>query len=265
MTSIEPLTKLGRRLESMTRKALYDYKMLEGVTRLGIALSGGKDSLSMLHLLKVIMGRGFPDLDIIAFHVSGEFSCGAGVHEGFLRSFCDALGVKLVVRESTQKLETLECYSCSRERRRLLFGAMHEHGVDTIAFGHHRDDNAQTALMNLFHKASFEGLQPTITMHAYGVRIIRPLIYVSEDDIRTFAQQRGYARTMCRCPVGQNSLRHQTETLLADTEGMYPNIRANVSMAALRHGTKKALLKPPKKTVTSGNIDTELIQDRDND
>lgn len=235
-----PWTGLGKKLESTVRKALFDYKMVEGVSKIGIALSGGKDSLALLFLLKAISGRGFPELEIHAIHVHGAFSCGAGVNLNYLRGICDQLGVNFTTKEATQKLETLECYSCSRERRRLLFDAAKEAGVSTIAFGHHRDDNAQTVLMNLLHKAEFAGNLPKIHMRDYGVTIIRPLIYVAEQDIRTFAQQHGFARIMCRCPVGQDSMRRQVDKLLEDILHLFPNARENIAQAGLQYGSDKA-------------------------
>lgn len=235
-----PWTQLGKHLESTLRKALYDFEMLKDVSKLAIALSGGKDSLTLLFLLKAISGRGFPPLDLYAIHVSGEFSCGAGVNEDYLRGICDALEIPFLRRESTQKLEKLECYSCSRERRRLLFEAAKSVGATTIAFGHHRDDNAQTILMNLLHKAEFAGNLPKITMQEYGVTIIRPLIYIAEQDIRTFAQQQGFARIVCRCPVGQNSLRKKTDQLLDEIEQIFPNTRENIAKAGLMYGSQKA-------------------------
>ena len=117
-----PWTGLGKRLESTVRRALFDFKMLDGVSKVAVALSGGKDSLTLLFFLKAISGRGFPELEIHALHVSGEFSCGAGVDEEYLRAVCDRLGVGFSSLTSKQKLETLECYSCSRERRGLLLG-----------------------------------------------------------------------------------------------------------------------------------------------
>lgn len=235
-----PWSGLGKRLESTIRKALFDYQMLSDVTKVAVALSGGKDSLALLFMLKAISGRGFPNWDIYAIHVNGEFSCGSGVNQDYLRGICEQLGVTFIVCESTQKLEDLECYSCSRERRRLLFEAAKNVGVDTIAFGHHRDDNAQTVLMNLLHKAEFAGALPKIHMREYGITIIRPLIYVAENDIRTFAQQQGFMRTMCRCPVGQKSMRKKVESLLTEIEALYPNARENISQAGLLYGSDKA-------------------------
>lgn len=236
-----PWTRLGKKLESTMRKALFDFHMLEGVSKIAVALSGGKDSLCLLFLLKAISGRGFPELDIHAIHVNGEFSCGAGVNLDYLRGICDRLQVNFIVRESTQKLESLECYSCSRERRRLLFEAAKNVGVETIAFGHHRDDNAQTVLMNLLHKGEFAGNLPKLPMREYGVTILRPLIYVAESDIRTFAQQHGFMRLMCRCPVGQNSMRKKVEIILSELEATYPNARENIARAGLIYGSDKAL------------------------
>ena len=80
-------------------------------------------------------------------------------------------------------------------------------GATTIAFGHHQDDSAQTLLLNLLHKAEFAGNLPKVPMHDYGITIIRPMIYVDEDSLRTFAKQYGFARITCQCPVGQKSKR----------------------------------------------------------
>lgn len=237
-----PWNGLGKRLESTFRKALFDFKMLDNVSKIAIALSGGKDSLTLLFLLKAISGRGFPSLDIHAIHVNGEFSCGSGVNQDYLKDICDQIGVNFIVRESTQKLETLECYSCSRERRRLIFEAAKSVGAETIAFGHHRDDNTQTILMNLLHKGEFAGNLPKIHMREYGVTIIRPLIYIAEQDIRTFAQQQGFARITCRCPVGQKSMRKQVEQAIQELEHLFPNVRENIARAGIVYGSQKASL-----------------------
>ena len=134
----------------------------------------------------------------------------------------------------------MQCYSCSRERRRLIFNAAKEVGATTIAFGHHRDDHVQTLLMNLLHKAEFAGNLPKIFMKDYGVTLIRPLIYITEQEIRTFAKQQGFARVMCRCPVGQNSMRRQTERLVQEIEHLFPNARENIAKAGLIYGSQKA-------------------------
>jgi len=235
-----PWNQRGKKLESMIRKALFEYRMLEGAERLAIALSGGKDSLTLLFMLKAILGRGFPALDLYAIHIDGEFSCGASLQANYLRSICDTLDVPFLVRTSTQKRETLECYSCSRERRGLIFDAAKSVGAPIIAFGHHRDDNAQTILLNLLHKGEFAGNLPRLEMIDYGVTLIRPLIYVPEKEIRHFAKEKGFARASCQCPVGQNSMRKKVDRLLDELEPLFPNVRANLSQAGLLYGSDKA-------------------------
>ncbi|MBB65050.1 MAG: tRNA 2-thiocytidine(32) synthetase TtcA [Waddliaceae bacterium] len=233
-------SQLGRRLESLVRKALYDFHLAKDCKRMAVALSGGKDSLTLLYLLHAISGYGFPPFELVAIHVSGEFSCGAGIQPEYLSGICESLGVPLVFRESTQTLDTLECYSCSRERRKLLFDAAKEHGCDRIAFGHHRDDNAQTLLLNLLHKAEFAGNLPMVHMQNYEMTITRPLIYCSESDIRTFSKANGFARILCRCPVGQNSKRKQVDQLMDEMEEFFPNVRTNLAQASLQYGSEKA-------------------------
>src|SRR5262249_12305066 len=136
-----PWTKLGRKLESMCRKAVYEFELLKDVKKVAVALSGGKDSLSLLYLLKAISGRGLQEFELCAVHVGGAFSCGAGVSEGFLRGICRELGIEFLSCVSKQEREKLECYSCSRERRSLIFEAAKKAGAGTVAFGHHRDDS----------------------------------------------------------------------------------------------------------------------------
>jgi tRNA(Ile)-lysidine synthase TilS/MesJ len=236
-----PWTKLGGKLESMCRKAIYEFDLLKDVKKLAIALSGGKDSLSLLYLLKAISGRGLPELKLYAIHVQGLFSCGAGVSEGFLRGICHELGVTFLTCSSRQEKENLECYSCSRERRTLIFEAAKKVEATTVAFGHHRDDSVQTLLMNLLHKGEFAAMLPKVPMHDYGVTIIRPFIYVSEEEIQEFAKMYGFNRIVCQCPVGQNSMRKRTKDLIASFEKEFPNARDNLSSASLQYGSQKAL------------------------
>jgi len=241
-----PWSGLGKRLESCVRKALFDFNMLETASRLAIAVSGGKDSMSLLFLLKAIIGRGFPHVDLYAIHITGPYSCGASIDTNYLHAICEALEITFITRPSTQQRETLACYPCSRERRKLLFEAAKSVGANIIALGHHRDDNAQTLMLNLFHKGEFAGMLPKITMHNFGITIIRPLIYATEADLNTFAQQYNFARAVCRCPMGQNSMRKKVNALLHEIQHTFPNIRNNLALASLTYGSEKANTDPGK-------------------
>ncbi|MCH9632119.1 MAG: tRNA-cytidine(32) 2-sulfurtransferase [Chlamydiae bacterium] len=235
-----PWMKLGRKLESKVRKALYEYQLVDGVKHLGIALSGGKDSLTLLYMLAAIRGQGAPDFKITAFHVTGDFSCGASIQPPFLKPICKELEVKLVVLNQAATSDKTSCYPCSRERRKLIFDAAKKNGVETIAFGHHRDDSAQTLLMNLFHKGEFAANLAKIHMKNYGITIVRPLIFISEQEIIDFSKTYNFNRVVCRCPIGQDSMRKKTDDLLRYIEKIFPEARSNLASAGRVYGSDKA-------------------------
>lgn len=234
-----PFSKVGRKIESQTRKALYEFDLIES-PKIAIALSGGKDSLTLLFMLKAISSRGFLPLELRAIHVSGEFSCGAGVADSYLKQLCDKAEVPLSILHSPQADGPTGCYSCSRERRRLIFQEAKKHGFHQIAFGHHRDDSIETLLLNLFHKGEFAANLAKVPMHHFGLTIIRPLIFVSEELIRAFAEHQGFLRFMCQCPIGATSKRRDVKNLLDSLEADFPNVRHNLSLAALNYGSDKA-------------------------
>jgi len=239
-TARPPWTALGRKLESCCRKALYEFSLLEKEGPIALALSGGKDSLTLLFLLRAILGRGFPEKKLIAIHASGAFSCGAAVQKNYLESICEELGVEFRSIAVEGSIENLECYSCSRRRRNAIFSAAKDMGAKIIAFGHHKDDLAETLLLNVLHKGEFAGMLPKVCMKKYGVTIVRPLIYANEAEIRKFAEMYGFARITCQCPVGAKSKRRKVKNLISEMEEFFPNAGKNLAHASLLHGLQKA-------------------------
>lgn len=242
----DPPSKIEKKLESLVRKALYTFNMVES-TPLAIALSGGKDSLTMLYMLKKISGLGFKKIPMKAIYVDGEFSCGPSVAKSHIETFCKELDIPLYTLQSKITKQSLNCYSCSRERRSLIFRKAKELGCKEIAFGHHKDDVLQTLLLNLFHKGEFAGQLAKIPMHDYGITIIRPLYYVLESQILTFAKQKDFFRLMCMCPVGATSKRNEVKEIIKDLEKKFPNIKTNLFLSLQESGSDKALKKHPLK------------------
>lgn len=227
-------------IEKKIRKAILQYDLIPEEGRIAVALSGGKDSLTLLHLLHQISGRGLKHFELIAIHIQGVFSCGAGVDLSYLQKICDSMGIPLVVKTSPLTKENLSCYPCSRVRRNLLFEAAKEQGYSTLALGHHRDDNIQTLLMNLLHKGEFAGNLPKLHMVHYGITLIRPLILVAEASIRAYAQEKGFARITCQCPIGAQSMRRKVADLIEEMEVLFPHVKENLSHASLIYGSEKA-------------------------
>jgi tRNA(Ile)-lysidine synthase TilS/MesJ len=240
-----PWTGLGKKLEGAVRKALYSFSLLDNVSKIAVAVSGGKDSMTLLFLLHAISGKGFPPFEIVCLHVDGEFGCGANIGKELLVSACKELQIPLFSQPMSGKPSS--CYTCARKRRSLLFDMARHEGCSTIAFGHHRDDNVQTLLMNLCHKGEFAGMLPKIDMIKYGVTIIRPLILIEEKLIKAFAQHYGFLRRVCQCPIGTNSLRKRIDIAIDSLEALYPHVRANLARSALEYGSKKALSIEPFK------------------
>ncbi len=254
MTAFAPIASppwplLGRQIESKIRKALHEYEMIQKGETISVALSGGKDSLALLYFLHALRGRGLPFFDLIAIHVKGRFSCGAGVSVPFLERICQALKIPFFIEESFLKEESLECYSCSRERRKLLFEKAKKEGSCKIAFGHHFDDSNQTLLLNLLHKAEFEPIQPKIFMYNFGVTVLRPLIFVEEEKLIRFAQHYGFQRVTCQCPYGQNSHRKKTKDLIKKLEEVFPNTSQNLFLAGKKLNRGKALIPSLRKEI----------------
>jgi tRNA(Ile)-lysidine synthase TilS/MesJ len=232
----------GKYLEKLIRKALYDFHLLDDSTAIAVALSGGKDSLTLLLMLNHILGKGFIKKDLHAIFVSTPFSCGASINQNLLQNVCNQIKVNFIplsINPNIQ-LENLDCYKCSRLRRSLIFKQAKELNISHIAFGHHQDDNIQTAILNLLQKGTFEGMLPKIYMQKYAVTIIRPLIYIKEKDIINFANNSGFMRQMCQCPLGQTSKRKDASNLIITAEELFPQIRHNLSSAILKYGSQKA-------------------------
>ncbi len=94
-----PWTLLGKGIESRVRKAIKEFNLLDDANSVAVALSGGKDSLTLLYMLKAIIGKGVPDAKLYAIHVDGEFSCGAGISGSYLKGICKEMDIPLIVKE----------------------------------------------------------------------------------------------------------------------------------------------------------------------
>lgn len=236
-----PFKGNGKNIESKIRKAIKEFSMLSDVKSLAIALSGGKDSLCLLYMLNAINGKGFEKINLSAIHIDGDYSCGASFDKNYLNDICKSLDIKLYTSELKNNLKILDCYECARKRRKLMFEIAKKNDIDTIAFGHHKDDNIQTLLLNLFHKAEFEGMMPKIKFTRFGITIIRPLIFVEEKDIIEFAKQNNILKIFCKCPVGQTSKRKAVKNIIENIENEFPNVKTNLSKSSFVYSFKKAL------------------------
>ena len=227
---------LERQRERLTRrfhKACADYNLIADGDHILIGLSGGKDSLLLTELLGRRAKIYKPRFTVTALHVRVK-ERDYQTDLSYLESFCQQAGVPLIVRDTEigespkSQISNLkspianECFLCSWYRRKTLFNVAQELGCNKIAFGHHRDDVAQTLLMNLIYQGAFATMPPILQLDKMPLQIIRPLCLIDEADIVTYAAMRDYQKQAKLCPFEHVSSREKVKDLLAQIKALNP-------------------------------------------
>ena len=157
--------KLEKKILSRLQKAIYDYRLIEDGDRLLVGLSGGKDSLCLLHLLAMRQRIHKPRFTVEALHIRME-NINYESDLSYLEDFCEGRGVKFHVVTTSFDAHTdhrkSPCFLCSWNRRKQLFQMAQQLGCNKIALGHHADDIIHTAMMNLYFQGSFSTM-PTMS------------------------------------------------------------------------------------------------------
>jgi len=214
------LTKLGRYISTRIGKAIADYNLIEDKDRILVAVSGGKDSLSMLKLLNERRRWAPIDYELFAVHIETDFRCAGCVHTKSLKKIFEDSGIpyhfeKIKVRDGKKKVS---CFWCSWNRRKALFTLAEKHGCTKIAFGHHQDDITETLLLNMFYHGEFSAMNPRQELFGGKIVIIRPLCYVEEDVIKKFAKESKFPSQLCRCPNAKVSKRRMMKEFIAKVQ-----------------------------------------------
>ena len=212
-----PLTRTGRVISGRIGKAIGDHSLIEDGDKILVGVSGGKDSLTLLKLLKARQSWAPVRFDILAAHVRSDFSCGSAEQEKMMVRCFQDWGVKSVFSEIRvlDDNQQTSCFWCSWNRRKALFELAEQTGCRKLALAHHKDDIIETVLMNLFFKGDVSGMQPRQEMFGGALTIIRPLCYVEEHLTRTFAREYRFLNDNDPCPFGVDSQRQRMKSLIA--------------------------------------------------
>ena len=227
------LEKQRERLTKRFHKACADYGLIADGDHILIGLSGGKDSLLLTELLGRRAQIYVPRFKVTALHVRVR-ERDYHTDLSYLQSFCDEAKVPLLVRDvsipdtppqkengKTREIDN-PCFLCSWFRRKELFNVAQEIGCNKIAFGHHRDDIAQTLLMNLIFQGAFATMPPMLQMDKMPLQLIRPLCLIDEADIISYAAMRSYRKQTKLCPFEHVSSREKVKTLLDQIKALNP-------------------------------------------
>ena len=217
--------KLYKRIEKQFGRATLGYSMFEDGDRILVALSGGKDSLTLLQLLAARSRIFKPRIEIVAAHVT-MVNIPYKADKEYLKCFCQSLGVELHIIESGFDASTdtrkSPCFLCSWNRRKALFTVAKEQGCNKIALGHHMDDILETLLMNITFQGAFSTMPPRLVMNKFDMTIIRPMCLVHESDLEELAAIRGFRKQIKNCPYENDSNRKAMKELLAHLETLNP-------------------------------------------
>ncbi len=208
---------IARYLLKSVNRAVREFEMLADGDRVAVGVSGGKDSRTLLELL--VRGVDIPGhYDVVAIHVDGN-DVGLPDQRPALEPWFRALGVPYTIARLALPEEEplpLDCFRCAWNRRKALFLAAEQQGCNKIALGHHADDAAVTTLLSILYKGRIEPLSPRREYFDKQFLAIRPLIYVTERDIRRYARACGWEfPPELDCPQGEQSSRVQVERFLA--------------------------------------------------
>ncbi|MEE4107915.1 MAG: tRNA 2-thiocytidine(32) synthetase TtcA [Halieaceae bacterium] len=220
--------KLQKRLRRQAGEAIVDFDMIRDGERVMVCLSGGKDSYTMLDLLRSLQRSAPVRFELVAVHLDQKQP---GYPPEVLPAYLDTLDIEYhilekdtysVVRSVIPEGKTT-CGLCSRLRRGTLYGFASQIGATRIALGHHRDDIVETLFLNMFFGGKLKAMPPKLLSDDGEHVVIRPLAYCRESDIARYAQAREFPIIPCNlCGSQENLQRVAIKQMLADWEKQYP-------------------------------------------
>ncbi|NQT26628.1 tRNA 2-thiocytidine(32) synthetase TtcA [candidate division KSB1 bacterium] len=231
------MTRLHRKIRTLTEKAILDYGMINPGDRVLIGISGGADSMSLLKILQDGLVQFKHPFTLIAAHIDLGFDESSPRNSERLAEYFKELGIdyeiehtqisKLAFDPDTRKNP---CFICSHHRRKNIYEIAHRNRCTTIAYGHHKDDIIETLLMNILYGRTIGSMNPVQEVFEGSKHIIRPFAYVDEGLLKSFSRESGFPSLTKLCPAEGNTSRQQIKDLIRQLQKneKHANIRENI-------------------------------------
>ncbi|HKI73106.1 MAG TPA: tRNA 2-thiocytidine(32) synthetase TtcA [Pseudomonadales bacterium] len=229
--------KLMKRLRKDVGRAIEDFSLIEDGDRIMVCISGGKDSLTMLEVLRGLREHAPIDFELLAVNLDQKQP---GFPEHVLPEYFESIGVDYhiieadtysLVKEMVPEGKTY-CGWCSRFRRGILYKYARQHGYNKMALGHHRDDILATLFLNLFHGGKLKTMPAKLLSDDKQNIVIRPLAYCRESDIARYAEVAELPIIPCNLCGSQDNLQRQViKEMLLGWERQYPGRLENIFRA----------------------------------
>ena len=215
-------------------KAIDDYGLINDGDKILVGVSGGKDSLALLEVLALRARDPKYRYTVMAAHIAVK-NVAYEVDGEYIKQLCDRLGVEVVFRvidaEVREDSGKPACFVCSWNRRKALFEIAREHGCQKLALGHHRDDAVESLLMSMMFNGTIASMPPKLSMFGGSFTLIRPFIYLTNEETVRYAQYRGFRKQKKNCPYEQATNRDAVGKLLKQMETFSPHVRNNLFAA----------------------------------
>lgn len=227
------LKAIEKKLLNYTQKAIADYKMIQSGDRLLVCLSGGKDSYTMVCLLRQIQQV----RQDFSFQVFTLDQSQPGWDDQAMRRWLEERKIPYeilkrntygVVKEKIPEGKTY-CSLCSRLRRGNIYRYASDNGFNKVALGHHRDDLIRTLLMSILYNGQIKSMPPKLLTDDEKLIVIRPLAYCQEEDIKAYAQQQQFPIIPCNlCGSQENLSRVRVKRLIDELAEENPKVPSNI-------------------------------------
>ena len=227
-----------QKLMGLVRRCVEDYEMIEDGDKIAVGISGGKDSLVLLRLLAALRSYHNKKFTLQAITIDMDL----GMDYSGIEEMCRELDVPYTIVKTEigpiifdYRKEKNPCSMCSKMRRGALNQALLDLDCNKLALGHHFDDAVETFMMSLIYEGRISCFQPVTHLDRTGVIQIRPMLYIHEKTVASFAQRENLPVLQNRCPVDKHTKREEIKDLIFSLAKDYPDLKERIFGAMQRY------------------------------